>query len=132
MERKLEGDGAHMLSKLTAANSVIALHKAIAASILLCAALIWSSGASAQTALRLTSAGRAAIWKSLGKEATDAQVADGLQVGEKVPETLNVLPFTARIRKKVPAIKPYSYALLNGQVLIVDAQTRKIVAIVSK
>lgn len=104
----------------------------IAASILLCAALIWSSGAIAQTALHLTSAGRAAIWKSLGSEATDTQVAAGLQVGEKVTDPMNVLPFTGRLRKKVPAIKPYSYALVNGQVLIVDAQTRKIVAIVSK
>lgn len=86
----------------------------------------------AQSALHLSSAGRAAIWKSLGKDATDTQVAAGLQVGEKIPDPMNVLPFTARIRKKVPAIKPYSYALVNGQVLIVDAQTRKIIAIVSK
>ena len=49
-----------------------------------------------------------------------------------VPAPLHVLPFTARVRKKVPAIKPFSYALVNGQVLIVNAQTRKIVAIVSK
>jgi Protein of unknown function (DUF1236) len=121
-----------MLSKWTAANNVIAARKSTAASILLCAALIWPFGAGAQSAVRLTSAGRAAIWKALGKTATDTQVAAGLQVGETVPEPLRVLPFTARVRKKVPAIKPYSYALVNGQVLIVDAQTRKIVAIVAK
>jgi hypothetical protein len=103
-----------------------------AAVIVLGAALACSPRANAESALRLTSAGRTAIWKSLGKDATDTQLAAGLQVGEKVPEPMNVLPFTARIRKKVPAIKPYSYALVNGQVLIVDTQTRKIVAIVSK
>jgi hypothetical protein len=32
----------------------------------------------------------------------------------------------------VPALKSYSYALVNGQVLIVDARTRMIVAIISK
>jgi hypothetical protein len=121
-----------MLRKWTGANSVIAVSKSTAASVLLCAALIWPFGAAAQSALHLTSAGRAAIWKVLGKTATDTQVAAGLQVGETVPEPLHVLPFTAHVRKKVPAIKPYSYALVNGQVLIVDAQTRKIVAIVSK
>jgi hypothetical protein len=121
-----------MLRKFTAANDVRVGHKSIAASLLLCAALTWSSGAIAQSTVHLTSAGRAAIWKSLGKDATDTQLAAGLQVGEKVPDPMNVLPFTARVRKKVPAIKPYSYALVKGQVLIVDAQTRKIVAIVSK
>jgi hypothetical protein len=121
-----------MLSKLTAANGVSVGRKSIAASLLLCAALTWSCGAIAQSAIHLTSAGRAAIWKSLGKDATDTQLAAGLKVGEKIPDPMNVLPFTARVRKKVPAIKPYSYALVNGQVLIVDAQTRKIVAIVSK
>jgi Protein of unknown function (DUF1236) len=55
-----------------------------------------------------------------------------LQVGQTVPDPMRVLPFSKDLRKKVPAIKSYSYALVNGQVLIVDAQTRKIVAIVSK
>jgi len=121
-----------MLSKLTGARGVSVERKSIAATFLLCAALVWSSAAPAQSALRLTSAGRAAIWKSLGKDATDTQLAAGLKVGEKIPDPMNVLPFTARVRKKVPAIKPYSYALVNGQVLIVDAQSRKFVAIVSK
>ena len=77
-------------------------------------------------------AGRAAIWRSLGKDATDTQVAAGLQVGQTVPDPMRVLPFSRHLRKKVPAIKSYSYALVNGQVLIVDARTRKIVAIISK
>ncbi len=124
--------GPAMPSKLTAANTLTAGRKSVLAGLLLCGALIACSGAIAQSAVHLTSAGRAAIWKSLGKDATDTQVAAGLKVGEKVPDPLNVLPFTARMRKKVPAIKPYAYALVNGQVLIVDAQTRKIVAIVSK
>jgi hypothetical protein len=121
-----------MLREFRAANDAHVGRKSIAAILLLCAALTWSSGAIAQSAIHLTSAGRAAIWKSLGKDATDTQLAAGLKVGEKIPDPMNVLPFTARVRKKVPAIKPYSYALVNGQVLIVDAQSRKIVAIVSK
>jgi Protein of unknown function (DUF1236) len=121
-----------MLSKSTAANNVIAANKRTAASIALCAALIWSSSASAQSGVDLNPAGRAEIWRSLGKHATDTQVAAGLQVGQTVPDPMRVLPFSKDLRKKVPAIKSYSYALVNGQVLIVDAQTRKIVAIVSK
>jgi len=121
-----------MLSKSTAANNVNAASKRIAASIVLCAALIWSSGAGAQSGVDISSASRAAIWRSLGKDATDTQVAAGLQVGQTVPDPMRVLPFSRHLRKKVAAIRSYSYALVNGQVLIVDARTRKIVAIISK
>jgi hypothetical protein len=121
-----------MLSKSSTANDAIAANKRIAASIVLCAALIWSSGAGAQSGVDVSSAGRAAIWRSLGKDATDTQVAAGLQVGQTVPDPMRVLPFSGHLRKKVPAIRSYSYALVNGQVLIVDARTRKIVAIISK
>jgi hypothetical protein len=121
-----------MLSKSTAANKLIAAIKLAAASVLICAALVWSSGADAQSGVDLSSAGRAAIWRSLGKDATDTQVAAGLQVGQTVPDPMRVLPFTTHLRKEVSAIKRYSYALVNGQVLIVDARTRKIVAIITK
>ena len=100
--------------------------------IALYAVLAWSAAAHAQAAPDLSSAGRAAIWRSLGKDAMDTQVAAGLQVGQTVPDPMRVLPFSKHLRKKVPAIKSYSYALVNGQVLIVDARNRKIVAIVSK
>jgi hypothetical protein len=53
-------------------------------------------------------------------------------VGQTVPDPMRVLPFSRHLRKKAPAIRSYSYALVNGQVLIVDARTRKIVAIISK
>ena len=100
--------------------------------IALCCVLAWSTAAHAQAAPDLSLAGRAAIWRSLGKDAMDTQVAAGLQVGQTVPDPMRVLPFSMHLRKKVPAIKSYSYALVNGQVLIVNARTRKIVAIISK
>jgi len=124
--------GPAMPSKLTSANTLIGANKLAAAGIMLCAALMWSSSAGAQSGVDLNAAGRDAIWRILGKNATDTQVAAGLQVGEKVPDPMRVLPFDRHLRKTVPAIRSYSYALVNGQVLIVDARTRKIVAIVSK
>jgi hypothetical protein len=87
--------------------------------------------AHAQT-VDLSSDGRAAIWKSLGKNATDTQVAAGLEVGQTVPDPMRVLPFDRHLRKSVPALKSFSYALVNGQVLIVEARSRKVVAIVTK
>jgi hypothetical protein len=100
--------------------------------IALCAALLWSSAVYAQPTIHLTGPGRAAIWRSLGKDATDTSVPAGLHVGDAVPDTMRLLPFGRHLGNKVRAIKAYSYALLQGQVLIIDARTRKIVAIVSK
>jgi len=106
--------------------------KSYAAKAALCVALLWTAAADAQTALHLTASGRAAIWRSLGKDATDTSIATGLKVGEAVPADQRLLPFDRHVRKKVPALKPYSYTLLQGEVLIVDPHSRKIVAIVSK
>ena len=97
-----------------------------------CAVLALPLFAGAQTGADLSSANRAIIWHSLGKTATDTQVASGLEVGQTVPDPMRVLSFSHHLRQKVPALKSFSYALVNGQVLIVDAHTRKIVAIVSK
>ena len=82
--------------------------------------------------LSLTPAQRADIWRSLHKRANDAQIAVGLNVGEVVPDTLNLLSFSRSLRRKVPGLRSYRYALVHGQVLIVSPKTKKIVAIVSK
>jgi hypothetical protein len=104
-----------------------------ASKIALCTFLAFSSStAFAETARTLSSSDRAEIWRSLGKEATRTSVPAGLHVGEKVPNTMQVLSFAHRIRKRVPAIRSFSYALLQGQVLIIDPRTRKIVTIVDK
>jgi len=82
--------------------------------------------------LSLSSAHRAAIWRSLGKDAMKTQIPAGLNVGEAVPATMHLLPFDRRLRKTIPSIRRYSYALLQGQVLIIDPGTKKIVAIVGQ
>lgn len=82
--------------------------------------------------LSLTSAQRAEIWRSLSKQAMKTLVPAGLNVGEVVPSTMHLLSFARDLRKTIPAIRPYLYALLQGQVLIIDPKTRRIVSIVSE
>jgi len=82
--------------------------------------------------LSLTSAQRAEIWRRLSEDAMKTLVPAGLDVGEVVPNTMHLLSFARAVRKKIPAIRPYLYTLLQGQVLIVDPKTRKIVAIVGE
>jgi hypothetical protein len=83
-------------------------------------------------ALSLTSGERAEIWHSLSKQATKTSVPAGLHVGEVVPSTMRSRLFARDIRKKVPAIRSYSYALLHNQVLIIAPRSKKIVFIVAK
>ena len=96
--------------------------------ILLCC----SSSVYAQATISLTSSEQAEIWQSLGKEATSASEPAGLHVGETVPDTMHLIRFARKLRKRVPAIRSYSYTLSHGQVLIINSRTKKIVSIVSK
>lgn len=91
-----------------------------------------AAGGSVRHNLSLTSTQRAQIWRSLGKEATRASEPAGLNVGETVPDTMHLLSFARALRKHVPAIRPYRYTLLHGQVLMIDPGTKTIVAIVGK
>lgn len=80
--------------------------------------------------LSLSSRQQAAIWRNLGADAMKTEIPAGLHVGEVVPDTMHLLPFTRHLRGKIPAIRHYQYTLLQGQVLIVEPSTRKIVAVV--
>jgi hypothetical protein len=90
------------------------------------------AGAGDRRTLSLTAAQRVEIWRRLSKEAVKTSEPAGLNVGEVVPDTMHLLSFAHSLRKKIPAIKPYLYALLHGQVLIVDPSSKKIISIVSE
>jgi len=106
------------------------LGKSVAAKIVFFAALLWSSAIYAQAGIDLTSSDRAEIWRALRRDATRTSIPAGLHVGEQVPDSMRLLSFGRQLRKKVPAIGHYGYALLYGEVLIVDRQTRRIASIV--
>ncbi len=88
--------------------------------------------AAAKRTLSLTSAQRAEIWRSLSKEAMKALEPAGLNVGEVIPDSMHLLPFTRRLRRKIPAITRYLYTLLHGQVLIVDPASKMVVSVVGE
>jgi hypothetical protein len=90
------------------------------------------AGVADRRTLSLTAVQRVEIWRSLGKQAVKTSEPAGLNVGEAVPDTMHLLSFAHSLRKKIPAIRPYLYALLHGQVLIVDPGSKKIISIVSE
>jgi|ERR1700733_7946608 hypothetical protein len=93
-------------------------------------ALAQPSGADEKHNLSLTQAQQSEIWSALGKSARRTQEPAGLNVGEAVPATMNVLPFSRHLRQKIRAIGSYRYGLLHGQVLIVDPATKQIISII--
>jgi hypothetical protein len=93
-------------------------------------AFVQPSAAAEKHNLSLTQAQQSEIWRTLGKSARRTQEPAGLNVGEAVPATMNVLPFSRHLRQKIQAIGSYRYALLHGQVLIVDPATKQIISII--
>jgi hypothetical protein len=102
----------------------------IAATAWLLTALTQPSGAEEKHNLALTQAQQSEIWRALGTSARRTQEPAGLNVGEAVPATMNVLPFSRHLRQKIRAIGSYRYTLLHSQVLIVDPATKQIVSII--
>jgi hypothetical protein len=93
-------------------------------------ALAQPSGADEKHNLSLNQAQQSEIWRALGKSARRTQEPAGLNVGEAVPATMNVLPFSHHLRQKIRAIGSYRYALLHSQVLIIDPATKQIISII--
>lgn len=83
--------------------------------------------------LKLSVAQRADIWKALGSKAGQAAPA-GFEpkVGEAVPNSVQLRSLPGTVTNQVPAVKPYEYAMLHSQLLIVDPSTKKVVAIITE
>jgi hypothetical protein len=80
----------------------------------------------------LTAAQGSKIWRALREHARRTQEPAGLNIGEVVPDTMNLLSFDHSLRKTIPGIRPYRYTLVHEQVLIVDPGTKKIVSIIGQ
>ena len=98
----------------------------------------WPSIVPAQAAggekgkLSLSEAQQSEIWRALRNQARKTQEPAGLNVGEVVPDDMNLLSFGPRFRGKIPALRPYRYSLLHDRVLIIDPATKKIIAIIGR
>jgi hypothetical protein len=82
--------------------------------------------------LTLTVPQRAEIWKALGST-TSAQVpSNAVKVGAAVPNTMHLQSMPGSVTGQVPAVRSYDYAMVNGQLLIVDPSTKKIAAVITE
>ncbi len=98
----------------------------------------WTQGAPAPDSegmLKLTPAQRDLIYSSVANQkhvSTAAPSTWAAQVGGTVPQGVDLTPMPATIVEVVPQMRGYSYAFIAAQVLIVQADSRKVIEIITQ
>jgi len=93
-----------------------------------------SADASAQPAetLTLSDAQRQAAWRDLYMDSLNQTTPSGFNavVGATVPNTIVIAPVTAQAGSDVPALKPYSFTMVQKKLVIVNPSNRKIADVI--
>jgi len=87
---------------------------------------------SANAALTLSDAQRKAALQDLYMDSLNQDTPPGFDavVGAKVPNTIVIAPVTAQAGSDVPALKPYSFAMVQRKLVIVNPSDRKIASVI--
>ncbi len=95
-----------------------------------------SAGASAQPAdaLTLSDAQRKSAWQDLYMDSLNQNTPPGFDavVGATVPNTIVIVPVTAQAGSDVPALRPYSFAMVQKKLVIVNPSNRKIADVIAR
>jgi Protein of unknown function (DUF1236) len=93
-----------------------------------------SADASAQPAdlLTLSDAQRKTAWQDLYMDSLNQNTPPrfDLVVGATVPNTIVIAPVTAQAGSDIPALKPYSFAMVQKKLVIVNPSNRKIADVI--
>jgi len=111
---------------------------ALAAAVLLAGA----SGASATTmsstkpadTLNLTTTQQKAAWHDLYMKSLSQKGPSGFtaKVGETLPSSITTAPVTEKAASAVPALKPYNFAMLQSELVIVNPNDHKIAEVITR
>jgi hypothetical protein len=95
-----------------------------------------SANAAAQSgdALTLWEAQRKMAWQDLYMDSLNQNTPPGFDavVGTTVPNTIVIAPVTAQAGSDVPALKPYSFAMVQKKLVIVNPSNRKITNVIAQ
>ena len=95
-----------------------------------------SANAAAQSGdtLTLSDAQRKLAWQDLYMDSLNQNTPPGFDavVGAKVPNTIVIAPVTAQAGSDVPALKPYSFAMVQKKLVIVNPSSRKIANVIAQ
>jgi hypothetical protein len=92
-----------------------------------------AAGQSGDT-LTLSDAQRKMAWQDLYMDSLNQNTPPGFDavVGAKVPNTIVIAPVTAQAGSDVPALKPYSFAMVQKKLVIVNPSSRKIANVIAQ
>jgi len=95
-----------------------------------------SANATAQSSdtLTLSDAQRKTAWQDLYMDSLNQNTPPGFDavVGATVPNTIVIAPVTAQAGSDVPALKPYSFAMVQKKLVIVNPSNRKIANVIGQ
>src|SRR5262245_55221630 len=82
--------------------------------------------------LALTRTQKRIAWRDISKQASTETAPSGFsaKVGATVPDNLSIQPMPAHVASRVAALKPYDYALLPKQLLIINPSDKKVVNVI--
>lgn len=83
--------------------------------------------------LTLTSAQQKTAWNDLHGLATGQVAPAGFsaKVGTPVPGSIMVMAVSSKAAKAIPALKPYSFTVVNHKLLIVNPNSRTIAEVIA-
>jgi hypothetical protein len=94
-----------------------------------------NSATMARDELSLTGMERKTAWKDISSQAVKEKAPTGftVKVGAKLPSDISISPVPVSTPNKVPDLRPYQYALLNSnKLLIVNPDDRKVVKVITQ
>ncbi len=88
----------------------------------------------AKDSLPLTVSQRRTVWKDLGKQASNQTAPSSFtaSVGATIPGDITIKAVPAKVAARVSALKPYDYARLDNQLVIVNPNDKKVVDVISR
>lgn len=88
----------------------------------------------AKTGLSLTDAQQKLALKDIGQSGQAQSTPTNFTpiVGATAPKALALKPVPADLGQQVTALKPYDYALLNSELLIVNPTDKKVVDVINR
>lgn len=83
--------------------------------------------------LSLTTAQEKLAWRDLSKQAASQRAPSNFSasVGTMVPNDITLRPIPRTVASQLPKLKPYRYARLPNELLIVNPSDKKVVDVIS-
>jgi hypothetical protein len=92
------------------------------------------TAAQSADALKLSDAQRQTAWQDLYMDSLNQDTPQGFNavVGATVPNTIVIVPVTAQAGGDVPVLKPFSFAMVQKKLVIVNPSSRKIANVIAQ